>query len=132
GTPNSPPPSSPVGDVPLRPKPRKLQVRSQSDTRQSSLPTAAPAPATLLIAFPYLPAAVTICALPSCELLKSEPLSIKACRHDVEKLMRASGGYSYEWLRQERLRWHPDRFGRLCDEGWREEGKKMAEEMFKI
>ena len=46
--------------------------------------------------------------------------------------MRASALYCYEWLRQERLRWHPDRFGRLCDEGWRESGKKMAEEMFKI
>lgn len=40
--------------------------------------------------------------------------------------------YSYEWLRQERLRWHPDRFGRLCEEGWREKGKKMAGEMFKL
>jgi hypothetical protein len=40
--------------------------------------------------------------------------------------------YSYEWLRQERLRWHPDRFGRLCAERFREEGKKKAEEMWKI
>jgi hypothetical protein len=128
GTPTSPPPSSPSGEIPLRPKPRKLQVRSQS----SSIPTTTPGPAALLVAFPYLPAAVTVCALPSCELLKAELLSIKACRHDVEMLMRASGLYSYEWLRQERLRWHPDRFGRLCDEAWREDGKKMAEEMFKI
>lgn len=128
GTPTSPPPSSPSSEIPLRPKPRKLQVRSQS----TSIPTTTPEPATLLVAFPYLPPAVTICALPSCELLKAEPLGIKACRHDVEILMRASGLYSYEWLRQERLRWHPDRFGRLCDEAWREEGKKMAEEMFKI
>ena len=59
-------------------------------------------------------------------------MSIKACRHDVEVMLRASGLYEYEWLRQERIRWHPDRFGRLCAEEWREDGKRMAEEMFKI
>lgn len=132
GTPSSPTPASPVNDLPIRPKPRKIQIRSQPDTHEPSIPTTQSAPAGLLAAFPYLPPAITVCALPSCELLKSDPLSIKACRHDVEVLMRASGLYSYEWLRQERLRWHPDRFGRLCDESWREEGKKMAEEMFKI
>jgi hypothetical protein len=131
-TPSSPPPSSSPSDIPFRPKPRKLQVRSQSNPQPPSIPTAAPATAKLLVAFPYLPPAVTTCAIPSCELVKSDPLSIKACRHDVEMFLRASGLYSYEWLRQERLRWHPDRFGRLCDENWREEGKKMAEEMFKI
>ena len=131
GTPSSPS-LSPHSDIPLRPKPRKLQVRSQSDTQSPSSSTSASASTSLLVAFPYLPPAVTTCALPSCELLKSDPLSIKACRHDVEVLMRASALYCYEWLRQERLRWHPDRFGRLCDEGWRESGKKMAEEMFKI
>jgi hypothetical protein len=50
----------------------------------------------------------------------------------VEKLLKASGLYSYEWLRQERLRWHPDRFGRLCHEDWRETGKKLSGEMFKL
>jgi hypothetical protein len=65
-------------------------------------------------------------------VLKSDVDGIGACQHDVEKLLKASGLYSYEWLRQERLRWHPDRFGRLCDENWREAGKKMAGEMFKL
>lgn len=134
GTPTSPPPTSPDGTLPLRPKPRKLQVRSQSSTHSSphSIPMSPDSPAGLLLAFPYLPPAITTCSLPSCELVKSEPESIKACRHDVEAMMRSSGLYSYEWLRQERLRWHPDRFGRLCDQNWRESGKKMAEEMFKI
>jgi quinol monooxygenase YgiN len=68
----------------------------------------------------------------TCAALKADAVGIKACKHDVEALLRSSGLYSYEWLRQERLRWHPDRFGRLCEEGWREVGRKMAEEMFKI
>jgi hypothetical protein len=64
-------------------------------------------------------------------MLKSDAQGLRACKHDVERLLRASGLYSYEWLRQERIRWHPDRFGRLCEERWREEGRRLAEEMFK-
>jgi hypothetical protein len=123
--------------------PRKLQVRSQSSTSTASQ-TSSPSPARppisstssstgkLLTAFPYIPNSITSCTLPSCKILKSDLDGIQACQHDVERLLRASGLYSYEWLRQERLRWHPDRFGRLCEESWREAGKKMAGEMFKM
>lgn len=120
--------------------PRKLQVRSQSassSTSQSSssrppLPSPLSSTGKLLKSFPYLPNSITTCNMLSCEVLKADEESIHACQHDVEKLLRASGLYSYEWLRQERLRWHPDRFGRLCDDSWREVGKKMAGEMFKL
>ena len=113
--------------------PRKLQVRSLSSSQTPQIiPSASPMPNALLTSFPYLPSTITTCVLTACTVLKSEPESIKACQHDVERLLRASGLYSYEWLRQERLRWHPDRFGRLCDEAWREAGKKMAGEMFKL
>jgi hypothetical protein len=127
-----------------RPKPpRKLQVRSQSDISSSSSPSPAPeqtphipthasAPPSLLTAFPYLPSSATTCTQQACARLKADSAGIRACKHDVETLLRASGLYSYEWLRQERLRWHPDRFGRLCEEGWRDAGRKMAEEMFKV
>lgn len=119
-------------------QPRKLQVRSQSSSSDASstpppplhrVPSSSP---KLFSAFPYLPSTITTCKLPACKVLKSEENSIHACQHDVEKLLRASGLYSYEWLRQERLRWHPDRFGRLCDEEWRETGKRLAGEMFKF
>jgi hypothetical protein len=122
--------------------PRKLQVRSQSSTSTSSQssasntrPSLSSTPSSngrMLTSFPYIPSALTVCALPSCDVLKSDLDGIHACQHDIEKLLRASGLYSYEWLRQERLRWHPDRFGRLCHENWRETGKKMAGEMFKM
>jgi hypothetical protein len=115
--------------------PRKLQVRSQSSSSDASRPPLQRMPSAspkLLSMFPYLPNTVTTCNLTACTMLKSEPESIHACQHDVEKLLRASGLYSYEWLRQERLRWHPDRFGRLCEEEWRETGKKLAGEMFKL
>lgn len=119
--------------------PRKLQVRSQSSSSDASAPSQPPplhrTPSSspkLLSSFPYLPSSVTKCSLTACTMLKLEDNSIHACQHDVERLLRASGLYSYEWLRQERLRWHPDRFGRLCEEEWRETGKKLAGEMFKL
>lgn len=134
-----PPPSqTPTSPTPPKRTPKKLQIRSQSSP--SSLPTSSSSstpppplpPPTLLTSFPYLPPPPHPCPLPSCLLQKSDPLGLRACKHDVEAVFRASGLYGYEWLRAERLRWHPDRFGRLCAEGWREEGRKVAEEMFKV
>jgi hypothetical protein len=112
--------------------PKKLQIRSQSS--QASVPTSVGGDkkGKPLSEFPYLPEAITTCRLDTCRLLKAEPEGLRACQHDVDGLFRASGLYSYEWLKQERIRWHPDRFGRLCEEGFREEGRRLSEEMFKM
>lgn len=157
-TSNTPTPSpSPLNATAANPKraPRKLQIRSQSSTSSTlstptppysptlsptphpppshpSIPTTLSTNSALLTSFPYLPPSCTLCTHPICVAAKSNPAGLRACTHDVERLLRASGLYSYEWLRQERIRWHPDRFGRLCEEGWREEGRKIAEEMFKV
>ncbi|KAF2676406.1 hypothetical protein K458DRAFT_379961 [Lentithecium fluviatile CBS 122367] len=116
--------------------PKKLQIRnpsSASTPTNGAIPSSANSVPTgkLLTGFPYLPPAVTTCRMPTCTLVKTDAEGLRACKHDVERLLRASGLYSYEWLRQERIRWHPDRFGRLCEVGWREEGRRLAEEMFK-
>jgi hypothetical protein len=84
-----------------KPKPpRKLQVRSQSSSSDASptppLQRTTSSRTNLLTTFPYLPSAITTCALTACSILKSEPDSIHACQHDVEKLPRASGLYTYE------------------------------------
>ncbi|ORY11341.1 hypothetical protein BCR34DRAFT_653153 [Clohesyomyces aquaticus] len=118
-------------------QPKKLQVRSQTHSPPPlTLPTRSPStlPPRLLTTFPHPPIPPTPlpCKYPPCLPLRLDPLGLRACPHDVESLFRASGLYSYEWLRQERLRWHPDRFGRLCEEGFREEGRRKAEELFKI
>ncbi|KAF2786908.1 hypothetical protein K505DRAFT_317612 [Melanomma pulvis-pyrius CBS 109.77] len=129
---NTPTPTStPTPTARSKPKtPKKLQVRSAS---KPNIPTSANgAPPALLTTFPYLPAPLATCPDTPCVYFKSDPAGLRACKHDVERLLRASGLYSYEWLRQERIRWHPDRFGRLCDEGFRERGCRLAEEMFKI
>lgn len=112
--------------------PKKLEIRSKSST--ASIPTVfdADTRGKLLTEFPYIPAELAVCSLEACVATKSDPDGLRACEHDVERLFRASGLYSYEWLRQERIRWHPDRFGRLCEDEFRETGSRLAEEMFKI
>ena len=81
--------------------------------------------------FPQPPAAVCSCQLPGCVQRKTDK-GLRGCKHDMEKLLRASGEYSVGWLRKERLMWHPDRFARRCDEGSREVLVGMATEMFEI
>lgn len=116
--------------------PKKLQIRNQAPqpSTKASIPSSMNSvpEGKLLSSFPYLPAAVTTCRISACVTAKADPAGLRACKHDVERMLRASGLYSYEWLRQERIRWHPDRFGRLCEEDWREEGRRLAEEMFKV
>lgn len=121
---SSTPPLTP--SLPSRPKPRKLQVRSPSSESPDPIPS-------LLTSFPFPPPLPDPCNLPACILLKSDTATtLNACTHDIATLLRASEQYSYEWLRQERIRWHPDRFGRLCGEEWREEGCRLAGEMFVV
>jgi hypothetical protein len=115
---------------PRRSSSRAPRARSPTPTPITS-PANPPKPA-LIKSFPHLPSDITICDSPSCLPSKSLPFGLRACKHDVEALFRGSGLYSYDWLRQERLRWHPDRFGRLCVEEFKEEGKRKAEEMWKI
>ncbi|KAF2014349.1 hypothetical protein BU24DRAFT_423328 [Aaosphaeria arxii CBS 175.79] len=112
--------------------PKKLQIRNANP--KPAIPTAinGETGGKRLSEFPYIPPAIATCTLPLCIEAKTDLSGLRACRHDVERLFKASGLYSYEWLRQERIRWHPDRFGRLCEESWRDTGRKLAEEMFKI
>jgi len=81
--------------------------------------------------FPQPPAQICTCQLAGCVQRKTDK-GLRACRHDMEKLLRASGEYSMAWLRKERLAWHPDRFARRCAPGSREVLVGMATEMFEI
>ena len=82
--------------------------------------------------FPHLPLAAVYCRDVSCAARKATAGSLMACRHDVERLLRGSGQYSREWLRKERLAWHPDRFGRRCNADFRKELNKKAEELYMV
>ncbi|KAF2743468.1 hypothetical protein M011DRAFT_471405 [Sporormia fimetaria CBS 119925] len=112
--------------------PKKLEIRNQNPKAPVPTKTNGEIRAKLLSEFPHLPPEAVICKLSDCIAVKAGSSGIRACKHDVEGLLRASGKYSLEFLKQERIRWHPDRFGRMCSEEWRETGRRLAEEMFKI
>jgi len=83
--------------------------------------------------FPFLPKDVCTCEEQQCVSRKSET-GLGACRHDVERLLRSGvdAAYSAKWLREESLKWHPDRWERILDQDFRVYGKKMVTEMFVI
>lgn len=64
--------------------------------------------------FPQLPADVCTCEELTCKFEKEKEGGLAACEHDLEQVLRASGKYSRDWLRKERLRWHPDQVARRC------------------
>lgn len=82
--------------------------------------------------FVYPPPSVCLCKLPSCTVRKSQEKSIGACIHDIERLLRGSDQYSLKFLRAERLRWHPDKFGQGCESAQRAELAQKATQMFTI
>jgi flagellar biosynthesis GTPase FlhF len=88
-------------------------------------------PPMTLKKFPSPPKEACDCHLIGCVQRKKDT-GLGACRHDVEALLRASGEFDHNWLRHERLAWHPDRFGRKCSPEWQEVGKKKATELFEI
>ena len=85
-----------------------------------------------LTTFPHLAVSLCTCNNVECRGRKAEEGSLGACQHDVERLLRASGSYSMEWLRKERLQWHPDRFGRRCHPDFKEALQKKATELYSI
>lgn len=81
--------------------------------------------------FPHPPAEACTCTLPGCGHRKKET-TLGACRHDIEAFLRASGKYSKAWLKQERVRWHPDQFSRRSEASQKAAFEKMATEMYMI
>ncbi|MBE7182058.1 MAG: SH3 domain-containing protein, partial [Terriglobus roseus] len=68
-----------------------------------------------------IPPAVRSCSQPSCRVWAGVPKAqassvqtLGTCVHDIERFFRCVPDYGAEWLRHERLRWHPDRFRQRC------------------
>ena len=109
---------------------RRSVIRSQYTAWKATCDRLFKGPA-LIAEFPHLPVEVCNCEDTLCWSRKTQS-GLFACRHDVETLLRGSGQYSWEWLRTERLPWHPDRFGRKCKPEMREMLILRAGEMFTI
>jgi len=80
--------------------------------------------------FPHLPREASFCKELSCVERKTEKDGLGACKHEVEKLLRASGRYSVEWLRSQRLNWHPDRMGQRFEPRFRAVAIQKATAMY--
>lgn len=87
---------------------------------------------TKLTTFPDLPIDVCTCQEMACNTRKAQPKALYFCEHDIEKLLRASGKYSYAWLYQERDRWLPETFGQRCDPRYRADLMEKASQLFQI
>ncbi|CAI6342192.1 unnamed protein product [Periconia digitata] len=79
-------------------------------------------------AFPDPKKYMDTCRNERCELAKGGELGI--CAHDLKKLLSGSDAFSFEFLKTERLKWHPDSFGRYCHPDHREELKAKSQALF--
>lgn len=52
---------------------------------------------------------------------------LQVCQHDVERVLKGEPEYGMDFLRQERLRWHPDKFAKV-----NVQVQTMAKEMFQF
>lgn len=81
--------------------------------------------------FPAPPLEISICELVACKNRKIDS-TLMSCVHDMETLLRASGEYSYQWLKNQAINWHPDRIGQRTEPEFRAEANKKSTEMFSI
>ncbi|KAF2656281.1 hypothetical protein K491DRAFT_692131 [Lophiostoma macrostomum CBS 122681] len=65
----------------------------------------------------------------SCVSLKTNGIM---CVHELQTFLKGADEYSVRWLKKERVKWHPDVFAKICSEGFRDEGRRLGEEMFKL
>ncbi|KAH7130211.1 hypothetical protein B0J11DRAFT_430713 [Dendryphion nanum] len=70
------------------------------------------------------------CENEACKHVKQTVDGLGICHHDLERLLRGADTYSYAFLKDERNKWHPDKFARLCHPNHREELTKKAECVF--
>lgn len=84
-----------------------------------------------IVRFPHLPDGACRCTEVPCIIRKADG-GLRACEHDVGTLLRGSGQYSVAWLKKESHDWHPDRFGRKCDEDFRDLLCSKATELYAI
>lgn len=83
-----------------------------------------------IITFPDVSEYIDVCGRSKCKEAKEGSNGPKTCVHDLERLLKGSGCYSYAFLKEERIKWHPDMFARRCHPNARELLTKKAEAMF--
>jgi methylenetetrahydrofolate dehydrogenase (NADP+)/methenyltetrahydrofolate cyclohydrolase/formyltetrahydrofolate synthetase len=80
--------------------------------------------------FPQLKKYMDTCTKAECMAVKENASSLGICAHDLRVLLEGSGCYAYEWVKNGRNMWHPDRFARHCMPEHAERLKVKAQELF--
>ena len=80
--------------------------------------------------FPGFVKEMDVCKDDKCAHLKKQPQNFGVCKHDVAWLLKGSGRMSLDFLKEERVRWHPDRFARSCHPEFKEQLTKKAQYLF--
>jgi methylenetetrahydrofolate dehydrogenase (NADP+)/methenyltetrahydrofolate cyclohydrolase/formyltetrahydrofolate synthetase len=80
--------------------------------------------------FPSMTDYVEACTVAGCTPAMADGVSLGVCAHNLEGLLRGSGLYSAEWLKKERVMWHPDRFAQFCVPAAAGQLKAKAEQLF--
>ena len=82
-----------------------------------------------IASFPWVPRIFYTCRRHDCEVPHSSKLGF--CVHDVEECFGA-GPTGTDELKKAYRNFHPDRFTNCCVEEFKETGRKLSEEMFKV
>lgn len=101
---------------------RSTYAQFQDDMRKLLVPGQ-------LRTFPRLGDYMSVCFNAACEPLKGNS-QVGICLHDLQTLLEGSGCYCFDWLKEERNIWHPDKFARYCHPKHKEELKNSAQEVF--
>lgn len=81
--------------------------------------------------FPAPPEAACVCTEPACRQWKSPQTALQACKHDLRRLITFDPEYTREWLKKERVKWHPDKFTKVRV-GLRADFQAKATHMFTL
>ena len=101
---------------------RNTYTQFQNDMRKLLVPGQ-------LREFPPFREYMSDCTNAACQPLK-EDTELGICAHDLQMLLEGSGQYCYDWLKEERNVWHPDKFARYCQPSHKEHLKSSAQEVF--
>jgi hypothetical protein len=82
--------------------------------------------------FIEIPRSKQPCLDKGCIARRADIDSIGLCKHDLAALYKKSGKNVVKLLKEERLRWHPDRFGRSCAVEMRRQLQQKASQMFAV
>lgn len=78
--------------------------------------------------FPVLSKYIDECRKEECKSWKEDGPEV--CIHDLTKLLQGSGRFGVQLVKEERNKWHPDKFALFCHPERRDHLKKTAEELF--